>query len=496
MSDFDAASNPQQQTTVNANQQQTSMNVGNVAGPSGIQAQPQAFHQQQQTLNPNAPSGYVQGNNISQVMNLQQHSQQQPRLSVQMGGSWMQPMQSMYTTTNASQQRIATNFGNVGNVGNTRFSNNAILRPPNLQLQQQTLMMTQKNQSTNNPDQQLKILKILKSNTQLMSAFVKQRQAQNQSQSAPGAILQGNVSQNLQLLQSIPNMPTATNANQQQAPTNKGNVEFSNNCIPRPPNLQLQQQTMNITAGMQLGHSAQNIGNQGPKLALQQLKIRSTNNPDQQLKILNILKSNHQRMSAIVKQRQVRPKQALQQLKNQSTNNSDQHLKILNILKSNHKLMTDFIKQRQQAQSQNPNASVFSQVVLQANSSQQQIGIGNAQKSIDTTNAPTTTTQSSVDLTSEDVSSTPSIGNSPPTKEWHNSIKADYRNHIRNELVQAMMPPPDRRKRTYKDSTLEARKIESDVYERANSEAEYHRLIAENIYKLYKEMEEKRQQDE
>lgn len=135
------------------------------------------------------------------------------------------------------------------------------------------------------------------------------------------------------------------NANQQPNPMNVGNAGPSGNMMQmndwstrmpnnanqglRPPNPQMmqqnqmqqqpqqqapQQQMMNMRAGMQGGvgvmnQNAPNINNQGHKQALQQLMMtlrnQSSNNPDQQQQILNILKSNPQLMSAFIKQRQV-----------------------------------------------------------------------------------------------------------------------------------------------------------------------------------------------
>lgn len=133
--------------------------------------------------------------------------------------------------------------------------------------------------------------------------------------------------------------------------------------------------------------------------------------------------------------------------------------------------------------------------MLQATTLQQQASTGNTQSNIGiTANAPNTTAQSDVDDDSDDESPISPIQNSSATKEWHDSIKADYRKHVINELLQTILPSPNHRKRTHKEFIFYAKEIERDIYERANSENEYHRLIADNIYKMHEEMKEEPQQ--
>lgn len=82
------------------------------------------------------------------------------------------------------------------------------------------------------------------------------------------------------------------------------------------------------------------------------------------------------------------------------------------------------------------------------------------------------------------------------TKDWHNTITHELRNHLIGKLIEAILPTTAQN--TTSDERMHnisayAQKSEEEIYESANSKPEYYYLLAEKIYDIQNRLKERRQ---
>jgi E1A/CREB-binding protein len=89
--------------------------------------------------------------------------------------------------------------------------------------------------------------------------------------------------------------------------------------------------------------------------------------------------------------------------------------------------------------------------------------------------------------------------NPPPTtinKEWQRRVTQEMRNHLVQKIITALIPITDtgamRDKRIINLANY-ARRVESETFEIANNQEEYFHKLAEKIYKIQKELEDRRE---
>lgn len=78
------------------------------------------------------------------------------------------------------------------------------------------------------------------------------------------------------------------------------------------------------------------------------------------------------------------------------------------------------------------------------------------------------------------------------TKDWHKSITSDHRSFLLQKLLQTQSPLPDPSDRRIQNLIVHIRRVESRMFEVANSKSEYYQLWVKRVERLRRGLEERR----
>ena len=82
-------------------------------------------------------------------------------------------------------------------------------------------------------------------------------------------------------------------------------------------------------------------------------------------------------------------------------------------------------------------------------------------------------------------------------KPWHTEVSSDLRNHLVKKLITSIYPNSNNRissnmqPQAMRRLVQFAKKVEHEMYEQAGSKDDYYHRLAEKIYKIHKELEQR-----